>query len=227
MARAKLRVTLPADTWPGAVSRDHPDARLSVLSVLSTEGDRGVTLVSLRADDAPAVVRDIESADSVGEVEIQRAAEDVREVVLRVETTDPRLLGPLREARIPIEFPIVVADGVADLTVAGARERLSALATALEATGIGYTVDYVHDALDAEDLLTDAQRRILTAAIETGYYDTPRESTLTALAERQGIAKSTASERLHRAEGKVIKRFAEDALGVDPERPTSPSAAGG
>ena len=227
MARAKLRVTLPEDTWPGRVSRAHPAARLSVLSVLPTGESDGVTLVSLRADDAPAVVRDVERAESVEEVELQRAAEDVREVVLQVETTDPRLLKPLRDARLPVEFPVVVSDGVAELTVAGSRERLSALATALEAAGIEFSVGYVHDALDAEDLLTDDQRRLLTAAIESGYYDTPRSTTLTALADREGIAKSTASERLHRAEGKVIKRFAEDAIGVDPERPAFASAAEG
>ncbi|MFC7137915.1 helix-turn-helix domain-containing protein [Halobaculum litoreum] len=200
MARANLRVTLPDDTWVGSVSRDYPGARLSVLSVLPTGEGSGVTLVSLRADDAPAVVRDIEQDDQVTEVELQRAAEDVREVVLRVETTDPRLLKPLRDSRLPVEFPLKVADGVAELTVAGSRERLSALATALEASGMEFSVGYVHEALDAEDLLTESQRRLLTAAIRTGYYDTPRDTTLTELADRQGIAKSTASERLHRAE---------------------------
>ncbi|MFC7098923.1 helix-turn-helix domain-containing protein [Halobaculum marinum] len=224
MARAKLRVTLPEDTWVGAVSRDHSDARLSVLSVLPTGEGRGVTLVSLQADDAPAVVRDIEHHDLVEEVELQRAAEDVREVVIRVETTDPRLLKPLRDSRLPVEFPLVVSEGVAEVTVAGSRERLSALATALEATGMEFSVGYVHDALDAEDLLTEPQRDLLVAAIDAGYYDTPRDATLTELADQHGIAKSTASERLHRAEGKVIKRFAEDALGLDPEVPTGLSA---
>ncbi|WP_435064358.1 helix-turn-helix domain-containing protein [Halobaculum sp. EA56] len=226
MARARLEVTLPDDVWVGRVTRSHPEATLSVLSVLPTD-EGGVALISLRADDAPAVVRDIEEADGVEEVELQRAAEDVREAVLRVETTDPRLLMPLRDSRLPVEHPVVVADGTAQLTVAGSRDRLSALATALETMGFDYSVGYVHDALDAEDLLTDGQRELLTAAIEAGYYDTPRETTLTELADRQGIAKSTASERLHRAEGKVIKRFAEDALDVDPERSPLAPAAGG
>ncbi|WP_277555987.1 helix-turn-helix domain-containing protein [Halobaculum limi] len=213
MARARLRVTLPDGVWASDVSRAHPEATLSVLSVMPTD-DAAVALVSLQAENAPAVVRDIEAAESVTEVELQRAAEDVREVVLQVETTDPRLLGPLREARLPIEHPVIVADGEAQFTVAGARERLSALATALEAAAMEFEVAYVHDAIDAEDLLTDGQRDLLTAAVEAGYYDTPRETTLTKLAQQQGIAKSTASERLHRAEGKVIKRFAEDSLGL-------------
>ncbi len=215
-------MTLPEDVWVAEVTRSHPDATLSVLSVLPTE-QGGVALVALRDDDAPTVVRDIEAADSVGEVELQRAAEDVREAIIRVETTDPRLLLPLRDSRLPVEYPVEVTGGTARLTVAGSRDRLSAFATALETMGMDYVVDYVHDAIDAEDLLTEGQRTLLAAAIRTGYYDTPRETTLTELADKQGIAKSTASERLHRAEGKVIKRFAEDTLDVDPER--SPLAA--
>ncbi|MXR40331.1 helix-turn-helix domain-containing protein [Halobaculum sp. WSA2] len=222
MARARLEVTLPDDVWVGQVTRSHPEATLSVLSVLPTEGG-GVALVSLRDDDAPTVVRDIDAADGVEEVELQRAAEDVREAIIRVETTDPRLLMPLRDSRLPVEYPVEVTEGTARITVAGSRDRLSAFATALETMGMDYVVDYVHDAIDAEDLLTDGQRELLVSAIRAGYYDTPRESTLTELADRQGIAKSTASERLHRAEGKVIKRFAEDALDIDPDR--SPLAA--
>ncbi|GAA0204654.1 helix-turn-helix domain-containing protein [Halobaculum roseum] len=217
MARARLEVSLPEDVWVGQVTRSHPDATLSVLSVLPTDRG-GVALVALRDDDAPEVVRDIDAAEGVEEVELQRAAEDVREAIIRVETTDPRLLLPLSDSRLPVEYPVEITEGTARLTVAGARDRLSAFATALETMGMDYVVEYVHDAIDAEDLLTDGQRDLLGAAIRAGYYDTPRETTLTELADRQGIAKSTASERLHRAEGTVIKRFAEDALDIDPER---------
>ncbi|SHH03336.1 helix-turn-helix domain-containing protein [Halobaculum gomorrense] len=226
MARARLNVTLPEDVWAGVVTRSHPDATLSVLSVLPTDRG-GVALLALRGDDAPAIVRDIDTADGVEEVELQRAAEDVREAIVRVETTDPRLLLPLRDSRLPVEYPVEITDGTAGLTVAGSRDRLSTFATALETMGMSYTVEYVHDALDAEDLLTDGQRELLAAAIRAGYYDTPRETTLTELAEQQEIAKSTASERLHRAEGKVIKRFAEDTLDIDPGRsPLTPRRNG-
>ena len=215
MARARLEVTLPEDVWAGAITRSHPDAMLSVLSVLSTDRG-GVALLALRGDDAPAVVRDIDAADGVEEVELQRALGDVREAIVRVETTDPRLLLPLRDSRLPVEYPVEIRDWTAGLTVTGSRDRLSAFASALETMGMDSAVEYVHDALDAEDLLTECQRELLTAAIRAGYYDTPRGVTLTELADHQQIAKSTASERLHRAEGKVIKRFAEDALDVGP-----------
>jgi len=39
------------------------------------------------------------------------------------------------------------------------------------------------------------------------YYDTQREVSLSELANEFGIAKSTCSEVLHRAEGKIVKEF--------------------
>lgn len=53
----------------------------------------------------------------------------------------------------------------------------------------------------------EGQRRVLEAAIERGSYDTPRECTLTELAEQLGMAKSPVPEPLHRGEEQVIKEF--------------------
>ncbi len=50
----------------------------------------------------------------------------------------------------------------------------------------------------------------MRTAVEEGYYDTARTCSLTELAGEVGIAKSTCSETLHRAEETVIKQFIED-----------------
>ncbi|WP_231186810.1 helix-turn-helix domain-containing protein [Haladaptatus sp. DYF46] len=44
-------------------------------------------------------------------------------------------------------------------------------------------------------------------AVERGYYESPRQCTLTELAESFGVSKDTASGILHRAERRIIKRF--------------------
>ncbi|WP_396890915.1 helix-turn-helix domain-containing protein [Natronomonas sp.] len=48
---------------------------------------------------------------------------------------------------------------------------------------------------------------MLSTVADRGYYDTPRRCTQEDLADALGIAKSTCSETLHRAEEWVIKRF--------------------
>lgn len=59
-------------------------------------------------------------------------------------------------------------------------------------------------------VLTDRQREALSLAAAMGYYATPRESTLTEVADALGVAKSTASDLLHRAEGAVVERYLAD-----------------
>ncbi|UPM44485.1 helix-turn-helix domain-containing protein [Halocatena salina] len=57
------------------------------------------------------------------------------------------------------------------------------------------------------DLLTDRQRRFMIKAVQRGYYDSPRECSLTDLAVTLTVSKSTASRVLHNAEETVIKEF--------------------
>ena len=56
--------------------------------------------------------------------------------------------------------------------------------------------------------LTDAQRTALAAALDQGYFDIPRETTLEELAEELDISHQALSERLQRA----TKALAENAL---------------
>jgi len=96
----------------------------------------------------------------------------------------------------------------------GDDDRFAALGRRFSDAGIG--VEIVDSGSVPAHALTDAQRDLLSEAIEAGYFDTPRECTLTELADRCGIAPSTASETLRRAEGHVVKRFADRlAIGVD------------
>ena len=57
---------------------------------------------------------------------------------------------------------------------------------------------------DAIPGLTARQRTVLTTAIDSGYYEIPREVTTAELAEEVGLARRTAEEHLRRAERKVV-----------------------
>ena len=209
MPRADLRVTVPEATWVGELSRAHPSARFRLLAALGGD-DRGVALVELTADDdtLEAVLDGIRSAEAVVSADVIRR--DDCGALVRFETTMPLLLTIARRSGIPLELPVDLVDGEMCWEVTAPRERLSRLGDTLSEFGIQFTVDAVHRDIDAAELLTDCQRRLLEAAVEHGYYDTPRECTLTELAETLDIAKSTCSGTLHRAEGAVVKQFLAD-----------------
>lgn len=76
-----------------------------------------------------------------------------------------------------------------------------------EDTGFTYEVVSVTQSTQPTDLLTDRQRRFMIEALQRGYYDSPRECSLTDLATALDVSKSTASRVLHNAEETVVKEF--------------------
>ena len=65
-----------------------------------------------------------------------------------------------------------------------------------------------NDRRDWDDLSVE-ECRTLRAAVDAGYYCTPRETTVDELAGDLGVPRSTVQYRLQRAEAKVIERFAD------------------
>jgi hypothetical protein len=206
MPHAKLTVTVPERVWIGEISRRYPDAVFRVLAAF-TDDDAGIGLAEIESDRLAAILRDMDDSEDVGGLEILRHTES--KALVQFETTMPLLLLPARDSGVPLEMPVEICDGTVTWDLTAPRDRLSALADQLENFDISYRVEYVREEPSDETLLTDRQRRIVTAALEAGYYDTPRETSLTDLADELDIAKSTASETLHRAEEKIIKDFLE------------------
>ena len=207
MPQASLTVTIPDGVWIGDVSRAHPEASVRILAALTGE-ESGVGLVEVTAADLADVVADVRSSDSVTELEVlQRSA---KTALLQFETTMPLLLLPVQDSGVPLEMPFTIRDGRAEWEVTAPQHRLSELGEQLEEFGIPFTVNEVRQRVEAEDLLTDRQLSLVYAAAERGYYDTPRQCSLTDLAEAVGLAKSTCSETLHRAEERIVKRFLDD-----------------
>ena len=205
MPTAKLHITLPETTWIRTLSESYPDAEFRVLAALPADDDTGVGLVEVSAPDLPDVVGEMDDAEGVLRLELLEASAE--SALVEFETADPLLLLSVSESAVPLELPLTVQDGEAELDVTASRDSLSTLAGQLETFGMSFDVEYVRELSDSEHLLTDRQRRLLDVAVEEGYYDSPRDCTLTELAEEVGVAKSTASETLHRAEGKIIKQY--------------------
>jgi predicted DNA binding protein len=208
MPRAELAVTIPESVWMGELSRAHPNATFEILTVFPQE-EGGVALSEVTGPDADAVVSEMDAYDEVRTVDLLQRSDEA--VLVQFETSEPVLLLPVRNAGTPLELPFTVTDGRVNWEVRAPRSRLSRLADQLREFGIEFDVVAVHQELETNQLLTEKQEELVQTAVEAGYYDTPRECTLTELAEKAGIAKSTCSETLHRAEEKIIKQFVEES----------------
>ncbi|MGM0606178.1 MAG: helix-turn-helix domain-containing protein [Halobacteriota archaeon] len=207
MPFAALAVTIPDSVWLCALTKANPEA---VFRVVSTQhgGETAIGLVEIDADELSTVIAAIERQDDVVDLDLlwTRAGE----ALVQIETTAPLLLRPVKRAGVPLTTPFEIADGVAFWEFSTSRSKLSHLRSHLETMGIQYRITRVRELDPREDdsLLTDRQRELLLAAADAGYYDTPRETTLTEVAESMDISKATCSNVLHRAEGKLVDRYA-------------------
>lgn len=65
--------------------------------------------------------------------------------------------------------------------------------------------------IDVGDI-TDKQRHAIETALEMGYYDSPRQTDLSTVADRLDISESAASQRLNGAETKLVQALLEDKM---------------
>ncbi|AXR78144.1 helix-turn-helix domain-containing protein [Natrarchaeobaculum sulfurireducens] len=214
MAQATLTITMPEQVWIQQLSTAYPNATFRVLAAVPG-AESGFALVRITGPDVGDVIDDMNDHPQVTELTLAQWSDD--EATVHFETTAPLLLFSTRDSGMPIELPVEITDGEATIEVTGSRERLAELAQQLENFGLQYRIEHVRERLHESQLLSERQLEVVAAAVDEGYYDTPRRCSLTELAEHLGVAKSTCSETLHRAEEAIIKRFVDDLPGLDDE----------
>jgi predicted DNA binding protein len=207
MPEAKLTLTIPDDIWIGDITRKHPETRVRVLAAIPNELS-GIGLAEVSGPSVEAVLAAMVHDDELTNVETLQPHED--EALVQFETTNPLLLLPARGSGLPLTMPFDIHGGEAVWTLTASSDRLSALGEQLDEFGIQYTVEYVQEYRTDDQLLTDRQQELVETAVAEGYYDDPRQCTLTELADHLDIAKSTCSSTLHRAEEVIVKSFVTD-----------------
>lgn len=102
------------------------------------------------------------------------------------------------------------------------RQDLSAAGDAFDRYGIDVTYESIEDLdgpTDSRDGdLSQKQKEVLQAAVEMGYYEVPRETTLEELADHVGVSHQALSERLRRAQEVLVSnRLSKEVTRQTPE----------
>jgi len=129
------------------------------------------------------------------------------------------LLDLLETHRLLLDAPVGFDAARVTVRLVGPAERISAAAAALpadvrEALRVDRLAEYAPGEADLRERLTDRQRDVLAAAVEAGYYATPRAATVDDVADALDLAVSTTSEHLRKLEARVLPALVAD-------RPTS------
>lgn len=208
MTRARLHVTVPDGVWKGDVSRRYPETTIRVCATV-LDDDAGVELVAVSGPDVEECRSAVESHPDVTDVStVDRTG---TETTVQVESTRSPILRAGSESGTPVETPFEIVNGEATIEVRSTHDGLSALGDRFRALDLEFEVGCVQRESEPRELLTTTQRELLLTAVEEGYYETPRRCTLTELAGSVGVAKSTCSDTLKRAEAAVVDYFLRNA----------------
>lgn len=113
-----------------------------------------------------------------------------------------------RYRSLDLEMLRLLPSGEGIATVSGPRAAIASLGRILSEPGSApLDVHHLGDVPSDVRLLTKAQDEALRTAVDAGYYKIPRPINLHQLADRLGISCASLSERLRRAEGRVIMRY--------------------
>jgi predicted DNA binding protein len=203
VVNARFRIELPDDAWISEVSRQFPTADLRLLVGYRTEGG-AMELGEVIADDPTPVSEAIESHPAVSTY--QRLHADDERTLARYEADGSGFYEFVEQSPLTPAYPVVVRNGWFTVDVTATRDSFDAFRAGLEASPRGYELLSVVGAVDDEGVLTDRQREVLEQALQAGYFEVPRGCTLADVAASLDVDKSTASEVIRRAEGRLVAR---------------------
>lgn len=212
MPRVRLKVGPMPDMK--ALAEEFPDISLRFLANYPT--DNGVCSVMEVRTNEPERFK--ESLEHWGTKTVELLHSDEDTVVVMIEGQPPEGYFVSEDIGYHPTSPVVARDGYLFIEFVMPVSKMTAMWESLDERNVNYDVLSITEGYDVVDSLTTRQREILTVAIERGYYDNPRQCSLTDIADKLNVNKSVISGVLHRAEGEIIK----DAIGDPREIETVP-----
>lgn len=203
MPSARIRFQLPGG--PTSVSAANPDVEFRILATRPTADGLRVVLEAQTAE-TDAILSYLDEAQWLPTYHVLHRDEQTLLIEYALQSL-PSLYRAILSSGHLLQFPLTLENGWLTSDLITSHEQLSKLKDAFEDEGIPYEISSIVQSTESTDLLTDRQRQVLIEAAKRGYYDTPRQCTLTELATAIGVNKSAVSGILHRAECRIIKTF--------------------
>lgn len=209
-----LQVQTPECAWCRHASTHHPNVRFNVTSYYSRPNGSAIEVVEMTGQGWATAVEEIRQFPGVEEVEVLDESDQSGRV--RIAASGCFLPAAIEASGVLPQLPFEVAGGCDKWLIISPKDKAREFYEQLRKDGVN--VDIVFSGEYApESKLTPRQQEILAFAIQHGYYDYPRRITLTKLAEKMGLAKSTLSQALMVVESEVVKNAAVASGPVGPE----------
>lgn len=200
--KATFEITMPNKLWIAALSEKYPNIKFEILSILPTEEMVGNSLVKVSGSGTAQILKEIRAHPSCLELHI--IDDSTNSKIFNVKTNDPWLLISLIKSEVILKMPVIVQNGRAIWEMLAPHDKIASLNGLLQENNVKFLVKRIVR-YKKEVNLTQRQSEVLDLALKSGYYEIPRKTTLTELADQLNIAKSTLSGILRRIDKKLIQ----------------------
>jgi predicted DNA binding protein len=206
---AIIEFSLPTEEFALEETFDtHPGAHIEIERVVADDPEQITPYVWVRTDDFEAFEAALEDDPTVESVTRFSETDEERSYQMTWTGSIDFIVQVLTEYSGTITHADGSADGWDLRVVFPDRQALSRAYEAAQQAGLQFEVKTIYGAEDPRGVqygLTEAQRNMLAAAFEAGYFSVPRETSLSDLAEQQDISHQALSEWLRRATGQLVE----------------------
>jgi len=203
---ARVKIKFPEPLWISRVFKDFHDVKMEISNFLpyDIEESIGNAIIEIKHYDIDSIINMIKNHPSV--FEYSQLEREENKIVFNVKTKDPFLLHAVIKCGVLIDFPVRVREGHAYWRLISTRSRIDHLLTIFEEKGINFELLRIGNSPysldDEKNKLNLEEEEILNKAIETGFFEIPRNISLEDLANQLGKSKSALSVMLR----KIIKK---------------------
>jgi predicted DNA binding protein len=211
-----ISIRLPNGHWAGDITRLYHHTAIRVDEHMPLPNGRGSAKCTITGEEINETIESLRNHNGVEEIVIYENDGDLAEVNVTIAKAGGGFLKPLMKANVAPRTPFKTTDGWVDWNFVTDLDHLQILIKGLKESGIPHKI-HSFSKEKTPRLLTPRQREIFDYSVRYGYYDSPRKITLTNLAKKVGVSKSTLCEMIHLIEKKMIEAFADQIREQSPK----------
>ena len=205
IVQIKLSIDIPQDKWLATFNKKYPELTFHILSNILIGEELGITSFQIRGPSVTRFVADFK--ENLAKSESQILFEGDNLVILNVKEEDPWILNTLVKTELLITYPVLVKDGKIRIGAITNRSKVDRFLIQLKKKDIRAEIQRIGYYYKST-LLTQRQNEIVNLAYQKGFFNIPRNLSLSEFAQDLKISKSALSETLRR----IFKKLAHNYL---------------
>ncbi|MHA1745754.1 MAG: helix-turn-helix domain-containing protein [Promethearchaeota archaeon] len=207
IVQLKFSFPIPSKKWIARFSVKFEDLQINLLSMLLLSKKQGSGLFQIQGGNKQHLDefwKDfIEFYDTSKYTLIFR---DETTILVNILSSDPWVLHTLMDAQFILLFPILIRNGSISIELIAPRNKIDLIFNNPEWKKVNISIKQI-GSYCPDSLLSPRQSEILNNALQHGFFNIPRQTSLSELAEILKISPSALSENLRRINKKLAEHF--------------------